>query len=75
MEAIECATHSGFSVVSMRRGVSTKLTKPCYINHNGKLIRVMSAVEGQDENQQYGHKQTKKLTRGGFKLHTGSKVI
>ena len=30
-------------------------------------------MEGQDENNQYGHKQTKKLMIGGFKLHTGSK--
>ena len=75
MSAVEDAMHGGFAVVSMRRGFSTKGYDPCYIeNDKGESVRVMSTIEGQDENNQYGHKQTQKLMRGGFKLHAPEKI-
>ena len=75
MSAVEDAMHGGFAVVSMRRGFSTKGYEPCYIdNDKGESVRVMSTIEGQDENNQYGHKQTQKLMRGGFKLHIPEKI-
>ena len=74
MSAIEDAMHGGFAVVAMRRGFSTKSYEASYItNDKGENVRVMSTIEGQDENNQYGHKQTQKLMRGGFKLFTPAK--
>ena len=75
MTAIEEAMHGGFAVVAMRRGFSTKSYEACYItNEKDEVVRVMSTIEGQDENNQYGHKQTDKLMRGGFKQFNPSGI-
>ena len=65
MECIESSTHGGFSVVALRKAVSTAFYDPMYINDGNGRVRVMSTIEGLDENNQYGHKMTKKLCRGG----------
>ena len=58
MEAIEAATHGGYS---KEKAVSTKNKKASYVTKDGVKHRAMITIEAIDENNQYGHKMTLKL--------------
>ena len=71
LEAIEDATHGGYSCVSLRRAVSSRFYEPMFVPAPscvaGERVRVMSTIEALDENNQYGHKMIQKLCSGGFR--------
>ena len=62
LDAVEGATHGGFSCVSMRRAVSSRFYEPMFVpapsGVAGESVRVLSTIEALDEKYQYGHKMT-----------------